>query len=161
MVGMGCQSFKVGRMCSLASFSEQPEVLENIVLGVCSDPRTGSTFSRLSYRQSKEAASPSWIRSRSSRDNTKHKMGFLPYVVVHRLHHTRLGLLNGDLEALGLAVASKAGGSMTDGTVRVHSDDGLAGFMFSGIHLSGVKPRVAGRRAGKWEVVNMGEGFGV
>lgn len=65
-------------------------------------------------------------------------------------------MLDSNLEALRLAIAGQTGWSVADGTVRVHSDDGLAGFMFPGIHLSGVKPEVVGRRAGMWKVVNMG-----
>lgn len=45
-----------------------------------------------------------------------------------------------DFKTLGLAIAGEVGGSMADGTVRVHSDDGLAAFVFPGIHLSGVAP---------------------
>lgn len=49
---------------------------------------------------------------------------------------------NSDFEALGLAIAGKVGGSMADGTVWVHSDEGLAVvFVFPGIHLSGVVPK--------------------
>jgi hypothetical protein len=48
-----------------------------------------------------------------------------------------LGLLDGNLEALGLTIACQRGGGMADGTVRVHPDDRLAGLVVSGIHLSG------------------------
>lgn len=57
-------------------------------------------------------------------------------------------MLDSNLEPFRLAIAGEAGRSVADSTVRVHSDDGLAGFMFPGIHLSGVKPEVAGRKAG-------------
>lgn len=84
----------------------------------------------------------------------------LPYLSKDRLHHPGFGLFDGDLETFGLTVASPASRSMADSTIRVHSDDGLALFMFPGIHFSGVKPKLAGRRAGMWEVVNMGGGNG-
>lgn len=61
----------------------------------------------------------------------------IPNFRVHRLHHPRLGLLDGDLEALGLAVALHRGRGMADGAVGVHPDVLLPRLgVFPGIHLS-------------------------
>jgi hypothetical protein len=57
-------------------------------------------------------------------------------VIVYRLHHAALGLPDGDLEALGLALAGERGRSVADGAVRVHPDLPFPGFgvIVSGIH---------------------------
>jgi hypothetical protein len=61
-------------------------------------------------------------------------------------------MANGDLEALGLAVTLMGSRGMTDSTVRVHSDDGLARLVIPGMHLSdGVPKAVAGRLRKEWE----------
>ncbi len=68
------------------------------------------------------------------------KEKYVPYVIVYRLHHTRLGLADCHVKALGLAVTRERGRGVAYGTVRVHPDDGLARLgvvVVAGIHLSG------------------------
>lgn len=69
--------------------------------------------------------------------------GNLPNLIVHRLHHPVLGLADGDLEAFGLTIAPKSSRSMANGTVRVHSDDGLACLVFPGMHFSDGVPETS------------------
>jgi hypothetical protein len=59
-----------------------------------------------------------------------------PDIFIYGLHHPRLCLPDGDLEAFGLTVTRMGGRVVADGTVRVHSDDGLPGSLVPGTHLS-------------------------
>ncbi len=64
---------------------------------------------------------------------------YVPYVIIDRLHHTRLGLADCHVKALGLAVTRERGRGVAYGTVRIHPDDGLARLgvvVVAGIHLS-------------------------
>lgn len=121
-VGMGSDVLQMGRVGRLATFCQQPKILEDIILGMSPHPRavalSVSTFHgvpRVRGRFSKQA---------------------LPYIIVYRLHHPGLSLPNSHLQTFGLAVAGQCGRSMADGTVRVHPDDRLSRFgpIVSGIH---------------------------
>lgn len=129
VVGVGGDTIEVGGMSSLPALGEQTEILQYVVLGVSSNPGTASRVS-----------------------TERHLGRFLPdvpNVVVYRLHHAMLGLLNGNIETLGLAVARQSGRSMAEGAVGVHPNCRRLALargarcprpVYSGIHLSGEFP---------------------
>jgi hypothetical protein len=51
-------------------------------------------------------------------------------VVVNRRHHPGLGLLDSEVQSLGLAVTLVCGRGMAYGTIRIHPDDRLSRLVF-------------------------------
>jgi len=92
VVGMCCDPVKVRSVCLLPPLGEQPEVLEDVVLSMSTDPCA---------KEKKSVSRPFLTRGILYCPLS----AAVPYVVVYRLHHPSLGLADGHLKALGLAVA--------------------------------------------------------
>ena len=130
MIRMCCDTLQVVAMRCFPSLGKESEVLQDVVLRMCPYPcSVGRERGRRLARGQSTAVPRRW-RGRGK---------YVPYVIVYRLHHTRLGLADCHVEALGLAVTRERGRGVAYGTVRVHPDDGLARLgvvVVAGIHLS-------------------------
>ena len=124
VIGMSRDAVQMGRVRGLPPLRQQPEVFEYVVLSVSSHP--GAAIKGLAARTAQDAGSKRWRED-----------SHVPYVVVDGLHHPGLGLADGHLEPLGLAIAGQRGRSVAYGTVRVHPDDRLPWLVIkvSGVHV--------------------------
>lgn len=107
VVGILGNAVQVSSMSGLAAIGELAKVIKNVVLGMGTDP---STVKLLASNQLKTTQGDTWNN--------------LPDVIIDRLHYPLLGMLDGQLQALGLALTGRVGGSGANGTVGIHSDDG-------------------------------------
>jgi hypothetical protein len=73
------------------------------------------------------------------------RKGDIPDIIVDGLHHAVLGLADGLLQTLGLALTGVRGRGMADGAVWIHPDDAfprLGGIVFSGsLHRFSIRAR--------------------
>lgn len=88
---------------------EQAEVLKNIILCMCSDPRTTREFVSV---HSMPPNYPTWILFLPR--------AVVPDITVYRLHHAGLGLSDGCFEAFCLTVTCSGCWSMTYCAIRIH-----------------------------------------
>ena len=153
MKGTSGDAVQMGCMSCFAPLGKQPEILQDIVLCVCSHP---STIARKLAHDGNEGAP----RRQTNAGDTQRAgagecEGCLPYLVIHRLHHPGFGLANGGFQALRLTVTSHGRRGTAYSAVRVHPDDGLPGLVrkLAGIHgLSGRRGWRRGRQGERHEV---------
>lgn len=118
-------------MSSFPALCEQLEVLEDVVLSMEANP------------------APVEFCQHDCEQLLPLRKDDLPDLVVYRLHHSVFGLLYGNLEALGLAIAGHGGRGMAHSTVGIHFEDTLVWLEVYFAHLSKSRRSVpTGRSSG-------------
>lgn len=116
VISVGGYPIYVCGMCDLPAFCEESKIFKNVILCVSPNPGTSVRSTTNAYRKCSDE-------------------GYEPYIIVDGPHHAVLGLLDGNLQALGLAIACHRGRSMAKSAVWIHPDCWFADSVVSSIHL--------------------------